>query len=131
MGRESDKKKASVLSSLTAVSGSNKRNLAAMAELNELNSPGDAGDPIMKVARLMLKTGSRVEVEIERCLGEINLGRQPTNRLIPPISPAPLASSHSHDLAPTAVEQVELRVLTENLVILALVVGRPAKPSVP
>jgi len=54
----------------------------------------------------------------------------PTNRLVPPISPPPLASSSSHDLAPTAVEQVQLRASAEHLLILASGVGQPAEPSV-
>ena len=44
IGRETDSKKASVLPSLTAVSSSGKRNLAAMAELDELNSPADPAE---------------------------------------------------------------------------------------
>ena len=39
--RETDRKKASVLPSLTAVSSSSKRNLAAMTVLDELNRPAD------------------------------------------------------------------------------------------
>jgi len=104
IGRETDRKKALVLPILTAGSSSSKRNLAAMAELDELNSPADPAEPPMKVARLMLATDSRVEIERERSHGEFNSSQQPTNRLIPPISLPPLASSPSHDLAPTAVE---------------------------
>jgi len=130
IGRETDRKKASVLPSLTAVSSSSKRNLAAMAELDELNSPADPAEPPRKVARLMLATDSSVEVEPERSHGEFNLSQQPTNRLIPPISPPPLASSHSHDLAPTAVEQVQVRAAAEHLLMLASGVGQPAEPSV-
>ena len=100
IGRETDRKKVSVLASLTAVCSSSKRNLAAMAELDELNSPADPAEPPKKVARLMLATDSSVEVEPERSHGECNLSQQPTNQLIPPISPPPLASSPSHDLAP-------------------------------
>jgi len=100
--------KASVLPSLTAVSSSSKRILAAMAELDELNSPADPAEPPRKVAPLMLATDSTVEVEPERSHGEFNSSQQPTNRLIPPISPPPLASCPSHDLAPTAVEQVQV-----------------------
>ena len=130
IGRETDRKKASVLPSLTAVSSSSKRNLAAMAELDELNSPADPAEPPRKVARLMLATDSSVEVEPERSHGEFNSSQQPTNRLIPPISPPPLASSPSHDLAPTAVEQVQVRASAEHLLILASGVGQPAEPSV-
>lgn len=130
IGRETDRKKASVLPSLTAVSSSSKRNLAAMAELDELNSPADPAEPPRKVARLMLATDSSVEVEPERSHGEFNSSQQPTNRLIPPISPPPLASSPSHDLAPTAVEQVQVRASAEHLLMLASGVGQPAEPSV-
>jgi len=130
IGRETDRKKVSVLQSLTAVSSSSKRNLAAMAELDELNSPADPAEPSRKVARLMLTTDSSVEVEPERSHGEFNLSQQPTNRLIPPISPPPLASSPSHDLAPTAVEQVQVRASAEHLLMLASGVGQPAEPSV-
>jgi len=119
IGRETDRKKASVLPSLTAVSSSSKRNLVAMAELDELNSPADPAEPPRKVARLMLATASSVEVEPERSHGEFNLSQQPTNRLIPPISPPPLASSPCHDLAPTAVEQVQVRPSAEHLLMLA------------
>ena len=131
IGRETDRKKASVLPSLTAVSSSSKRNLAAMAELDELNSLADPAEPPRKVARLMLATDSSVEVvEPERSHGEFNSSQQPTNRLIPPISPPPLASSPSHDLAPTAVEQVQVRASAEHLLMLASGVGQPAELSV-
>ena len=129
-GREIDRKKASVLPSLTAVSSSSKRNLAAMAELDELNSPADPAESQRKVARLMLTTDSSVEVERERSHGEFNLSQQPTNRLIPPISPPPLASSPSHDPAPTAVEQIQVRASAEHLLMLASGVGQPAELSV-
>ena len=119
IGRETDRKTASVLPSLTAVSSSSKRNLAAMAELDELNSPADPAEPPRKVAHLMLATDSSVEVEPERSHGEFNSSQQPTNWLIPPISPPPLASSPSHDLAPTAVEHVQVRALAEHLLMLA------------
>ena len=130
IGRETDRKKASVLPSLTAVSSSSKHNLAAMAELDELNSPADPAEPPRKVARLMLATDSSVEVEPERSYGEFNWSQQPTNWLIPPISPPQLASSPSHDLAPTAVEQVEVRASAEHLLMLASGVGQPAELSV-
>ena len=130
IGRETDRKKASVLPSLTAVSSSSKRNLAAMAALNELNSPADPAEPPSKVARLLLATDSSVEVGPERSHGEFNSRQQPTNRLIPPICPPPLASSLSHDLAPTAVEQVQARASAEHLLMLASGVGQPAEPSV-
>jgi len=130
IGRETDQKKASVLPSLTAVSSSSKRNLAAMAELDELNSPADPAEPPRKDARLMLANDSSVDVEPERSHGEFNSSQQPTNRLIPPISPPPLASSPSHDLAPTAVEQVHVRAPAEHLLMLASGAGQPAEPSV-
>jgi len=130
IGRETDRKKASVLPSLTAVSSSIKHNLAAMTELNELNSPADPTEPPRKVARLMLATDSSVEVEHERSHGEINSSQQPTNRLILPISPPPVASSPSHDLAPTALEQVQVRASAEHLLMLASGVWQPAEPSV-
>ena len=98
-----------------------------MAELNELNSPAEPAEPPRKVTRLMLATDSSVEVEPKRSHEEFNLSNQPTNRLIPPISPPPLASSPSHDLAPTAVEQVQLRALAEHLLMLASGVGQPAE----
>ena len=119
-----------MLPSLTAVSSSSKRNLASMAELDELNSPADPAEPPRKVARLMLATDSSVEVKPERSHGEFNSSEQPTNRLIPPISPPPLASSPSHDLAPTAVEQVQVRASAEHLLMLALGVGQPDEPYV-
>ena len=128
--RETDRKKASVLPSLTAVSSSSKRNLAAMTELDELNRPADPAEPPRKVARLMLATDSSVEVEPERSHGEFNSSQQPTNRLTPPIIPSPLASSPSHDPAPTAVEQVQVRASAEHLLMLASGVGQPAEPSV-
>ena len=130
IGRETDRNKASVLPSLTTVSSSSKRNLAAMAELDELNRPADPAEPPRKVARLMLATDSSVEVEPERSHEEFNSSLQPTNWLIPPISPPWLASSPSHDLAPTAVEQVQVRASAEHLLMLASGVGHPAKPSV-
>src|ERR1700761_7325741 len=130
IGRQTDRNKASVLPSLTTVSSSSKRNLAAMAELDELNRPADPAEPPRKVARLMLATDSSVEVEPERSHEEFNSSLQPTNRLIPPISPPPLASSPSHDLAPTAVEQVQVRASAEHLLMLASGVGQPAEPSV-
>ena len=101
-----------------------------MAELNELNSPADPAEPPRKVARLMLATDSSVEIEPERSHGEFNSSQQPTNRLIPPISPPLLASSPSHDLAPTAVQQVQVRASAEHLLMLASGVGQPAEPSV-
>ena len=130
IGRETDRKKGSVLPSLTAVSSSSKRNLAAMAELDELQSPADPAEPPRKVARLMLATDSSVEVEPERSRGEFNSSQQPTNLLIPPISPRPLASSPSHDLAPTAVDQVQLRASAQHLLMLVSGVGQPAELSV-
>jgi len=101
-----------------------------MAELDELNSSADPAEPPRKVARLMLATDSSVEAEPERSLAEFNSSQQPTNRLIQPISPPPLASSPSHDLAPTAVEQVQVRASAEHLLMLASGVGQPAEPSV-
>jgi len=101
-----------------------------MAELDELNSPADPAEPPRKVALLMLATDSSVVVEPERSHGELNSGQQPSNRLILPISPSPLASSPSHDLAPTAVEQVQVRASAEHLVMLASGVGQPTEPSV-
>ena len=130
IGRETDQNKALVLPSLTVVSRSSKCNLAAMAELDELNSPADPAEPPRKIACLMLATDSSVEVEPERSHGEFNSSEQPTNRLIPPISPPLLASSPSHDLAPTAVEQVQVRVSAEHLLKLASGVGQPAELSV-
>jgi len=130
IGRETDRKKASVLPSLTAVSSSSKRNLAAMAELDELNSPADPAEPPRKVACLMLATDSSVEVELARSHGEFNSSQQPTNRLIPPISPPRLASSPSDDLAPTAIEQVQVRASAEHLLMVASRVGQPTAPSV-
>ena len=130
IGRETDRKKASLLSSLTAVSSSSKRNLAAMAELDELNSPADPAEPPRKAACLMLATDSSGKVEPERSHWEFNSSRQPTNRLIPPISPPPLASSPSHDLAHTAVEQVQVKASAEHLLMLASGVGQPADLSV-
>ena len=115
---------------MTAVSSSSKRNLAAMAELDELNSQGDPAEPPRKVARLMLATDSSGEVEPERSHGQCNSCQQPTNRLIPPISPPLLPSSPSHHLAPTAVEQVQVRASAEHLLMLASGVGQPAKLSV-
>ena len=56
--------------------------------------------------------------------------QQPTNRLIPPISPPPLASRPSYDLAPGAVELVQVRASAEHLLMLASGVGQPAEPSV-
>jgi len=130
IGRETDRKKVSVLPSLTAVSSSRKRNLGARADLDEHNSPADPAQPRRKVARLMLATDSSVAVEPERSHGEFYSSQQPTNQLIPPISPSPLASSPSHDLVPTAVEQVQVRASAEHLLMLASGVGQPAEPSV-
>ena len=62
IGREIDRKKASVLPSVTAVSSSSKRNLAAMTELDKLNSAADPAEPPRKVARLILATHSSLEV---------------------------------------------------------------------
>ena len=45
IGRETDRKKASLLPGMTAVSSSSKRNLAAMPELDESNSPADPAEP--------------------------------------------------------------------------------------
>jgi len=101
-----------------------------MAELDELNSPADPAETPRKVARLMLATDSSVKVEPERFLGEFNSSQQPTNRLIQPISPPPLASSPCHHLAPTAVEQVQVRASAAHLLMLASGVGQPAEPSV-
>ena len=130
IGRETDRKKVSGLPILTAVSSRSKRNLAAMAELDELNSPADPAQPLRKVACLMLTTNSSVEVEPERSHAEFNSSQQPTNRLIPLISPPSLASSPRHDLAPTAVEQVQVRASAEHLLMLASGVGQPAQLSV-
>ena len=130
IGREIDRKKASVLPSLTAVSSSCKRNLAAMAELDELNSPADPAEHPREVARLMRVTDSSVEVQPERSHGEFHSSQQPTTWLIPPISPPPLASSPSNHLAPKAVEQVQVRASAEHLLMLASGVGQPAEPSV-
>jgi len=66
IARETDRKKASVLPTLTAVSSSSKCNLAAMAELDQLNSPADPAEPPRKVAGLMLATDSTVELEPEK-----------------------------------------------------------------
>ena len=68
IGRETDGSKVSVLHSLTTVSSSRKRNLAAMAELDELNRLADPAETPRKVARLMLATDSSVEVEPERSI---------------------------------------------------------------
>ena len=101
-----------------------------MAELDELNSPADPAEPSRKVACLMLANDSSVKVEPERSHGEFNSSQQPTNRLIPPISHPPLASSPSHDLPPIAVEQVQVRASAEHLSMLASGVGQPAELSV-
>jgi len=101
-----------------------------MAELDQLNSRANPAEPPRKVACMMLATDSSVEVEPERSHGEFNSSQQPTNRLIRPISPPPLASSPSHDLAPTAVEQVQVGASAEYLLMLASGVGQPAEPSV-
>ena len=130
IGRETDRNIASVYPSLTTVSSSSKRNLAAMAELYELNRPADPAEPPRKVARQMLATDSSVEVEPERSNEEFNSSQQSTNRLILPISRSPLACSPSHDLAPTTVEQVQVRASAEHLLMLASGVGQPAEPSV-
>ena len=61
-----------MLPSLTAVSSSSKRNLAAMAELHEHNSPADPAEPPRKVSRLLLATDSSVEVEPEVSHVEFN-----------------------------------------------------------
>jgi len=101
-----------------------------MAELNKLNSPAGPTEPPRKVACLMLATDSSVEVEPEISHWEFNSSQQPTNRLIPPISSSPLASSPSPDLAPTAVEQVQVRASAEHLLMLESGVGKPTEPSV-
>ena len=101
-----------------------------MAELDELNSPADPAEPPRKIAHLKLATDSSVEAEPERSHGEFNSSLQPTNQLIPPISPPLLASSSNHDLAPTAVEQVQVRASAEHLLMLASGVGQPAELSV-
>ena len=128
IGRETDRKKASVLPSMTAVSSSSKRNLAAMTELDVPNSPADPAEPPRKVARLMLAIDSGVDVGPERSHGEFNSSQQPTNQLSPPISPPLLASSSSHDLAPTADEQVQVNASADHLLMLASGVGQSAEP---
>ena len=115
---------------MTAVGSSSKCNLAAMTELDELNSPADPAEPPRKVARLMLATDSSVELEPERSHGEFNSSQQPTKPLIPPISPPPLAPSPSHDLAPTAVDQVQVRASAVHPLMLASGVRQPAELSV-
>ena len=113
---------------MTAVSSSSKRNLAAMTELDEANSPADPAEPPRKVACLMVAIDSGVEVGPERSHGEFNSSQQPTNQLSPPISPPSLASSSSHDLAPTADEQVQVNASADHLLILASGVGQFAEP---
>ena len=71
IGRETDHKKVSVLPSLLAISSSSKRNLAAMAELDELNCPANHSKTPMKIARLMLATDSRVELKRKDPMGSL------------------------------------------------------------
>ena len=115
---------------MTAVSSSSKRNLAARTELNEPNSLADPAEPQRKVARLTLATDTSVEVELERSHEEFNLSQQPTNQHILPMSPPLLASSPSHDLAPTADKQVQVNASADHLLMLASGVGLSAEPSV-
>ena len=126
--RETDRKKASVLPSMTAVSSSSKRNLAAMTELDEPNSPASPAEPPRNVACLLLAIDYGVEVGPERSHGECNSSQQPTNQLSPPISAPTLASSSSHDLAPTADEQVQVNASADHLLMLASGVAQSAEP---
>ena len=116
-----------LLPTLTAVGSSSKRNLAAMAELDGLNSLADPVDSPRKVAHQMLSTESSDKGEPERSHGKFNSSQPPTNELIGPVSPSPWASSPSHNLAPTAVEQVQVGASAEHLLMLGTGVGQPAE----
>jgi len=82
IGRETNLKEVFRLSTQMAVNSSGNRDLAAMAEADEPNSPADAAEPPRKVAPGVPS---------------------------PPNSPPPLAPNPSHDLASAASEQLQLR----------------------
>lgn len=127
--RRTDLKKASGQSTWTAINSSGKRNLAAITEADEANSPANAAEPARKVARGVPSIGTGIEGEPDRLHGEVNLSRQPTASHSPPNSSPPLASTPSNDLASEASEQVQVRKSAEHLLMLASDAQQPADTS--
>jgi len=103
IGSETNPKTAFEFPSQTAVSRRSKHNLAAITELNEPNRLADPAEPPRKVVRQMPAIDYHAQVEPEGSHGVFNLSQHPTDKPSPPISPSPLVSNPSHDLAPTAV----------------------------
>jgi len=129
IGMESDLRKVFQLSTQTAVNSSGKRDLAAMAEADELNGPADAAKPLRKVACSVPMSGGRIESEPDRLHGEVNPSRQPPATPGPPNNPFLLAPDLRHDLAPAACEQLHLRTSAEHLLMLASEAQPPADIS--
>ena len=130
IGRETNRKTPFELPSRTAVSRRSKHTLAAITELNEPNRLADPAEPPRQVVRRMPAIDYHAQVEPEGSHGVFNLSQHPTKKPSPPISPSPLASNPSHDLAPAAVYQLEVRASAEHLLMLASGVAQPAEMPV-
>jgi len=73
-----------------------------MADVDEPNGPGDAVEPLGKVARGVPLIDSSSEGELDRLHGEFERSQQPTATPIPAKGPPLLAPNPSHDLASAA-----------------------------
>jgi len=126
IGRETDLKKVFRQSTRRAVNSSGKRDLAAMAEADELNGAADTTEPLRKVTHRVPNIDSSIEGEPDRLHREVNWSRQPTATPTPPKRPPPLAPNPCHDPASAASEQLQLRTSAEHLLMLASGARQPA-----
>ena len=116
-GREIDLKKVFRLSTWTAVNCSGKSDLAAMAEVDELNGPADAAEPLRKVACCVPIIDSSIEGEPDRFHWEVDPSQQPTATPGPQKRPPPLAPNLSHHVASIALNQLQLRTSAEHFLM--------------
>ena len=103
-----------------------KRNLAAMEEDDELYHSADSPEPQKKTARRLLAIDTGIEVQPDSLRGAFNPSRQPTDCPSPPNSPSTLAPNPSHDPAPAASEQDQVRTSAEHLLMLVSGAQQPA-----
>jgi len=97
-----------------------------MADANKPNGPADAAEPPRKVTHSAPIIASSIEGEPDRLHGEVNRSWQPTATPSPSNSPLSLAPNRSHDQAPAAPEQPQLRTSGEHLLMLASGTQQPA-----